>query len=147
LTAVVIDTSLAVKWVLVEPYSQAAAALLKEWRDRDVRLTAPGLLAYEAANALFKRVRLGAMSAADAAIGLVGIMETVHDLDHDRLTHHRALILAQHLSRPTPYDAHYLALAEREGCECWTADERLWNAVKGALSYVRWIGEYQLKAV
>jgi hypothetical protein len=34
-------------------------------------------------------------------------------------------------SLPATYDAHYLALAERENCEFWTADTRLFNAIKG----------------
>ena len=28
------------------------------------------------------------------------------------------------------------------GCESWTADERLWNAVKSGLPWVRWIAEH-----
>jgi hypothetical protein len=39
-------------------------------------------------------------------------------------------------------DARYLALAERESCEYWTADERLWNSVRAQLGWVRWLGEY-----
>ncbi len=31
--------------------------------------------------------------------------------------------------------------AEYQRCECWTADERLWNTVKQQFSWVRWIGE------
>ena len=42
------------------------------------------------------------------------------------------------------YDAHYLALAEIEGCECWTADKRLLNAVKGKISWVRSLDDYVL---
>ncbi len=49
--------------------------------------------------------------------------------------------LAERFRRPATYDPHYLALAEREGCEFWTADERLWNAVKADLPWVRWLGE------
>ena len=41
----------------------------------------------------------------------------------------------------TAHDAHYLALAESQRCECWTADERLRNTVKRELAWVRWIGE------
>jgi predicted nucleic acid-binding protein len=35
------------------------------------------------------------------------------------------------------YDAHYLALAERLGIDCWTADERLYNSVRHRLSWVQ----------
>jgi predicted nucleic acid-binding protein len=29
------------------------------------------------------------------------------------------------------------------GCELWTADERLYNAVKDELPWVKWLGNYQ----
>ena len=32
-------------------------------------------------------------------------------------------------------------VAESHRCECWTADERLWNTVQGEFPWVRWIGE------
>jgi predicted nucleic acid-binding protein len=54
----------------------------------------------------------------------------------------RALELADRFGLSATYDAHYLALAEREGCEYWTADERLWNSVRAQLGWVRWLGEY-----
>ncbi|MBC8099768.1 MAG: type II toxin-antitoxin system VapC family toxin [Armatimonadetes bacterium] len=41
----------------------------------------------------------------------------------------RAYELAEQLSLPTAYDAQYLAVAEHLGCDFWTADERLYNAV------------------
>ncbi len=50
--------------------------------------------------------------------------------------------LAHQYGLPAAYDAHYLALAEREGCEYWTTDERLWNAVKAQLPWVRWLGTF-----
>ena len=40
-------------------------------------------------------------------------------------------------------DAHYLALAERENCEFWTADTRLLNALKGNLPWVRKLEDYR----
>ncbi len=40
------------------------------------------------------------------------------------------------------YDAHYLALAEHLGCEFWTADKRLHNAVHEKLPWVRGLGDF-----
>ena len=51
----------------------------------------------------------------------------------------RILELASQFKLPARYDAHYLALAEREQCEFWTADERLYNSVKDQLSWVRFM--------
>jgi predicted nucleic acid-binding protein len=52
-----------------------------------------------------------------------------------------ALEFATRFNRPKAYDAQYLALADLLGCELWTADRRLVNAVGGKLPWVRWIGE------
>jgi len=51
--------------------------------------------------------------------------------------------LATHFNRPTAYDAHYLALAEMLGCEFWTADRRLYNAVKEELPWVKWLSDFR----
>ena len=53
---VVVDASLALKWVEREPYSDEASELLESWQKQRRRLTAPALFAYEATNALAKRV-------------------------------------------------------------------------------------------
>jgi predicted nucleic acid-binding protein len=45
--------------------------------------------------------------------------------------------LAEQYNRPTAYDTSYLALAESAGCELWTADGRLYNAVCDALPWVK----------
>jgi predicted nucleic acid-binding protein len=50
---------------------------------------------------------------------------------------------ATRFNRPAAYDAHYLALAEMMNCEFWTADERLFNAVRDKLSWVRWLGQLE----
>ena len=52
-----------------------------------------------------------------------------------------SLELVERLRLSAAYDAHYVALAEVRRCECWTADERLWNSVKRQLPMVRWVGE------
>jgi predicted nucleic acid-binding protein len=41
------------------------------------------------------------------------------------------------------YDAAYLALAEAEKCELWTGDRGFYQAVKGELARVKWIGDYK----
>ena len=56
--------------------------------------------------------------------------------------HERALGWADRLGYSKAYDAHYLALAEQEGIELWTADRRLANGAQQAgAHWVRWIGE------
>lgn len=138
---VVIDASLALKWVLTEPFSDEALALLEEWRMQEVRLCAPELLIYEAASALYKRTTRGELPLDQAQKALDELIDTGPRLVTGAPLSSRAMEIAQDFKRPTAYDAQYLALAERENCACWTADERLWNAVRHRIRWVRWIGE------
>ena len=56
--------------------------------------------------------------------------------------HERALRWAEVLGHSRAYETHYLALAEQEGIELWTADRRLANGAQQVCAHwVRWIGE------
>ena len=138
---VVVDASLAFKWIVSEPYSDAATTKLQEWVGSRTRVLAPGRMAFKVANALHKRVLRAELDAEQAELLLVAILTSGPELDHGNEVHVSALQIARRFGRPTSYDAHYLALAELERCECWTADERLWTAVSRDLAWVRWIGE------
>ncbi len=63
------------------------------------------------------------------SLNFVGVIDTEISL--------RALEFTCNHKLPASYDAHYLALAERENCELWTADERLYNSVKEQFSWVQ----------
>jgi predicted nucleic acid-binding protein len=138
---VVVDASLALKWVEREPYSNEASELLEKWHKQRRRLTAPALFAYEVTNALGKRVKRGQLTTEVAKERLASLLENGPALEHDVALNLRALEIMQQFSLPSAYDAHYLALAESRQCECWTADERLWNTVRRELSWVRWVGQ------
>ncbi|SRR5258706_10709163 len=141
---VVVDASIALKWVLDEADSSTALTMLTDWTDNDVGILAPALLAYEVTNALYRRVGRGVIPPEDARHGLKKVifnsvqLEFFQDADFSI----RAMELAQHFGLPATYDAHYLALAESKGCELWTADERMWNSINGKLPWVRWISDY-----
>jgi predicted nucleic acid-binding protein len=116
----VIDTSVAIKWVVPEAGSDAADLLLAG----DHTLEAPELLATEAANTLWKKSVRGELSARQAR-------EALDVLLHGGLAWHqttallpRALDLAR-LSRHPVYDCVYLALAETLDGTLVTADESL----------------------
>jgi predicted nucleic acid-binding protein len=95
----------------------------------------------KATNALAKRVKRGQLSVEVAKERLASLLENGPALEHDVAVNLRALELMQLFSLPSAYDAHYLALAESRQCECWTADERLWNTVRRHLPWLRWIGQ------
>ncbi len=142
---VVVDTSIALKWVLVEPDSASARELLDEWNSKGITIIAPTLLAYEVANALYQQVRKGSVlfERARTAVDDVLSQALVLDFTPGPELSKRAMELAQRFRLSATYDAHYLALAEREACDYWTADERLWNGVQQELAWVRWLGSYR----
>jgi predicted nucleic acid-binding protein len=140
---VIVDASIAIKWTLNESDSSAALALLAHWNDEEIEVLAPALLAYEVTNALYRRVRKGEIPFEDARRGLTEIIFKVVEFDfpEDPDFNIRAMELGQQCGLPAAYDSHYLALAEREGCELWTADLRMWNNVNGKLDWLRRLGD------
>lgn len=140
---VVVDASIALKWIVKEPYTPEARALLTGWTADGTSLLVPSLISSEIANALFERVRRGEFAVDEAAQFMSTFLLISLNFVADPAIAARALELAAHYSLKAVYDAHYLALAEREGCELWTADERLWNTVKDRLAWVKWIGNVQ----
>ena len=140
---VVVDASLAIKWVLKEPYAEEALALASEWATAETRPVAPCLLLVEAANVLHRRAALGHISPSQAGQLLAGFLNMGIEVRESPQIHLRALELAQELQRPAVYDTHYLALADILGCDLWTADERFFNSVKERQPRVKWLGEFE----
>ena len=141
---VVVDASIALKWVQVEADSATALALVTEWVNNSMTVLAPGLLIYEITNVLYKNVRknLITLDGARDALREIFLSKLELDFSEDPAQSIRALELAHRFGLLAAYDPQYLALAEREDCEYWTADERLWNSVKRELAWVRWLGEF-----
>jgi len=139
---VVVDASLAVKWVLREPYAEQALATAKDWAARDIRPAAPCLLLVEVSNVLHRRTLLGQISpfqAHELATAFLGLGIEIRESPQ---IHIRALELARELQQPAIYDTHYLALAEILGCDLFTADERFFNSVKEWQPRVRLLRHY-----
>jgi predicted nucleic acid-binding protein len=96
----------------------------------------------EVTNAIFKAVRRGEISVGDAVANVERVVNFGIDLIEDPVLHTDAIFTAHRLGRPSTYDAHYLALAKQLGCEIWTGDERLYNAVREFVPEIRWIGTF-----
>ena len=56
----------------------------------------------------------------------------------------RAFHLADELGQSTIYDTLYLAVAEREHCDLWTADARFAAAASARFPFVRPLGSNQV---
>ena len=137
---VVVDASLAVKWLVREPHTEEAVALGRAWARSGVTLAAPYLLPIEATNVLHRRVARGQMSL-ERASGLVDFLLSMGiELRGELALHFRALELAGALGQRAAYDSHYLALAEALDCEMWTADGRFHMAAERSTDRVRLLG-------
>jgi predicted nucleic acid-binding protein len=117
---IIVDASVAVKWVVSETGSAEAAALLKQ------RLGAPALWLIEASNALWAKVMRRQLSADEArgqaadltdapvtAIALPGLLPA-------------AMSMALELEHPI-YDCFYLAAATQKDTYVITADRRFFE--------------------
>lgn len=136
---VVVDANIAVKWTVEEDDSRIADALLAEWNNQNKLIAAPTLFAYEITNILLKKVRRNTITIARARQAAKLLLNMGIEIRWPVGTDSslNALELAYAHELPATYDAHYLALAENEQCEFWTADERLYNSVKEQLPWVR----------
>ena len=140
--SVVVDASLAVKWLVEEDGSDKAHAALQAWTAQGITRIAPYLMPLEVANALHRRVLRGELNVGDSTRMIARLLESSLELHQPPGLHVRALQLASQLNQNAAYDAHYLALAESVGCELWTADERFYRATNPGIETVRWIGEF-----
>ena len=138
---VVVDASVAVKWLVREPHSEEALELLASWAESGLTLVAPHLLAPEVTNALHRRVVDGELTVAEASGSVDLLLSSGIQFQEAPGIHVRALELASALEQGAVYDVHYLALAEALECDLWTADRRFHRAVGTTSGRVRWIGE------
>ena len=143
---VVVDASVAVKWLVREEDTDKALAILSAWYNEEVTPVAPHLLPFEVANALHRKILRGQLSVGDSARMILQLLGSRLELHQTADLHSRALELASELQQGAVYDAHYLALAEDFDCELWTADERFYRAVSTRLKNVHWLGEYSVGA-
>jgi predicted nucleic acid-binding protein len=121
----VVDASVAAKWVLPEPGSEAAAEL----RTLEPDLVAPSIIVAEIGNAIWKSAMRGDLGKSDAsealqiALAHFSKLFPIHDLASV------AAAIAIDLRHPI-YDCFYLALAERERAPLISADKRLLAAAR-----------------
>lgn len=141
MTLVVVDASLAAKWAIPEPYTEQAFALAERWSNEGAHLIAPCLILAEITNAIYKRVQRREMDLHTGQQAMRTVLEFGIEIREEPGLQDRALALAYELKMPATYDAHYLALAEKYGCNLWTGDKKLYNATKNTLPWVKWVGE------
>lgn len=139
-SSVCVDASLVLKLVLPEADSDRAHRLWRSWLETDTEVLAPEHLALKATSVIPTHVYRGLISPETGRRAFDALHAQAMTLIPSGPLNVRAWELAEQFGRPTAYDAYYLALAEALGCELWTADRRLVNAVSPTWSWVKWLG-------
>jgi predicted nucleic acid-binding protein len=137
----VVDSSVAVKWFVVEPYTAEAQRILDDYQNGVVSFLAPDLINAEFGNIIWKKHLFQGLDAGDAQ----NIIDAFRALQFTitptaTLLEEAYKIAVAH--RRTVYDSLYLVLSLRENCQFVTADEKLVNAVSPSFSNLVWLANW-----
>lgn len=123
--SLVIDASIAVKWLLPEVNSQEALELLETGET----LLAPELIYAEVANAIWKRVKLRELSPKEAGT----LVKLLQNISFDVISTVNLLAptlqIAASINHNSVYDCLYLIIAEMNDSTLITADEEFYKKI------------------
>jgi predicted nucleic acid-binding protein len=131
----VIDTSVDIKTYVQEQDSGKAVRLRNEYHQGVHQLMAPDIFPTEMCNVLLILERSGKIRPGDADLFFRQFLSELPPLSAAVPLLPRALEIAKQFQQ-TVYDCLYVALAEREGYELVTADDKLVNGVQPTLPFV-----------
>lgn len=146
-----LDSSVLIKVLVSEEGSDAAEKLLEAAVDCGFEVVLPSFAWAEVGSVLKQKVKNEEIPSAGAeeAWEIFQNLRLITYLENAEIRELAWKIAAEH-DLPTLYDAAYLAVAEiaskgsRDKCEFWTADKKLFNAVKGSRSYVKLLGKDEI---
>ena len=124
---IVIDASMALRWVLAEELESEATAARLYVGERGGYV--PGNFQTEVAHGLLQAERRKRITASDASAALADIMELALKVE---LPNPHVIVSSAREYGLTGYDAAYLALALQVGIPIATVDEQLRNAARSA---------------
>jgi predicted nucleic acid-binding protein len=136
----VMDASVGIKLFVPETHSEQAQALFDHSDATSPHAVVPDLFYVECANILWKYVRRFGYPVLEAGKNMTALKKLGLRTVPSSSLMERALELALKWE-VTAYDACYLALAEELKAPLVTADQKLFNRLKGGSIPMRWIGE------
>jgi len=131
----VLDSSVALKWVLPEQDSALAIRVRADYRSGVHELLAPDVFPVEIGHALTKAERRKTVAPAQGWAFWQSIMADCPDLTTSIVLMPRAYAISSQM-RIGVYDCLYVALAEQEQCELLTADVKLLNALQQLFPHI-----------
>jgi predicted nucleic acid-binding protein len=126
----VLDSCVALKWVLAEPDAAKAVLVRDGFRQGIHELLAPDVFPVEVAHSLAKPERRGIILPGEGARKMNDVFNFMPGLHSYLPLLPRAYGIAS-AARIGVYDCLYVALAEREGCDLLTSDDRLVRSLPG----------------
>ena len=140
---VILDANIVAALFLPLPFSAQARKHIATWDRTGLELLAPALFEYEVHSVLHRAATVGLLTYREAKKAVQDAQAlAVYCVPPSSELHDRAWYWADRLNHSKTYDAQYVALAELERADLWTADRRLANGARqvGA-GWVHWIGE------
>jgi predicted nucleic acid-binding protein len=131
----VIDCSVQIKTFVAEADSAKAIQLCDDYRGGIHQLLAPDFFPIEVSNVLIILERAGRIQSGDANKLFSRFVVDIPPLHPSISLLPRAIEIAE-MFRQSVYDSLYSALAEREGCQHVTADDKFLRAVQPSLPFV-----------
>jgi predicted nucleic acid-binding protein len=131
----VLDSNVALKWVLPETDDAKAIRIRDEFRRGIHVLYAPDVFPVEVAHSLARAERRGEIKQGEGARKMADVFTYMPDLHPNLPLLPKAFAIASQF-RIGVYDCLYVVLAEREGCELLTADDRLVRALQSTFPFI-----------
>ncbi|HKI36227.1 MAG TPA: type II toxin-antitoxin system VapC family toxin [Gemmataceae bacterium] len=131
----VLDSNIALKWVLAEPDSAKAKQLRDDFQKAVHELLAPDVFPIAVAHALTRAERQGKIAIGQAAVLWSDVLSTPPRLEPSGPITPRAIDISSQF-RQGVYDCLYVALAERDNCELVTADDKLVRKLQSQFPFI-----------
>ncbi|RIK54920.1 MAG: hypothetical protein DCC57_06065 [Chloroflexi bacterium] len=125
---VCVDASLILRILVPEPLTEQALALWGAWQQEQRAAIAPSLLAFEVTASLRRYVYLKRITPAQGEQAFAQFLQMEIHLSQRPALFRLAWELAKQFNQSRAYDF-------------WTADRKLYTAVRGHLPWVHWVGE------
>lgn len=141
---VVVDSSVAIKWFVPQPYSTEARTILNGYQNGTLAILAPDLIYAEVGNIVWKLQRFQDLSQEDAD----DILDAFKEIEFEITALSSLLADAYRLAvdyQRTVYDSLYIALSLQQKCPFVTGDRKLVNSVSNSLPNVIGIEQWTEK--
>jgi predicted nucleic acid-binding protein len=132
----VLDSCVAFKTLLAEQYSDKAQRLSEEYQNSVHELICPDVFPTEIAHGITRAERQGRITPTEGALLLADLLNRLPAIHASLPLLPRAYRISSD-TRIGLYDCLYVALAEREGCELVTSDDRLIRNIGSQFPFIQ----------